>query len=982
MRAKCSIAVVASCAVLLTCAQTSAATTCAEEQPSPQLPTDPALCQALLPIVRKPSALPFNEYQSKLADYLRNFCHRDEKAGWKVDKRVRDTGPWIGTYANGRWEGNYYGTHAPALIWYSPDMYAWLKVNRPSEGTHPPGEAQPVPDGAIIVKEMYQAPAAGCARVDPVYLRPGKEGAAIMVRDSGASHDGWFWGWFGWSDWQPEWPQRAQKHEYPFMGFGQYCTNCHASAKDNQTFSSLKNIKGEDGEPLVFLSQNYFLDPSWQSLQSRIAQAEAKAAPRPAEGRYGPDFNRTFSWWGGAPDHESIVKMPSVSYDRVWAKSEPPTAASQFVTSDQCLGCHSAGGTGLQYDMTEPGGPDNKLINISPYGTWSGSPMGLAGRDPVFFAQLASETETFHPSAAPMIHDTCLGCHGIQGQRQFAIDRHAATGACETLDRGMVNAVPYPPSDPVSRLAHYGALARDGVSCATCHRMVVGKAEEDKHRHAPQNVCVQERQAALNPGLTGFAKTFTGSFFVGPPDQFYGQFQDPKKKNMHAAIGSNPVHGPNVSSSEMCGSCHTVHLPVLHRGEKIGHVYEQTTYPEWAFSDYRTGTSPDGALPLGAGTQARSCQNCHMPNKDARGNPYRSKIAAIQEYTNFPQAEHTLDAKEIDLPERSGFAAHTLVGLNFFLPRMAWQFPDILGVRRADPMMSDLGVDPLLNSQRAIVDQAINRTAGLTVGEVKAADGVLSARVTVANRVGHKFPSGVAFRRAFIEFSVLGANNRVMWASGRTNGVGVIVDEKGTPIAGELWWKHDCSARIDPAARSHQPHYQVVTRQDQAQIYEELLSAPPDEPAPKCGVGAQPAGQLTTSFLSICAKVKDNRLLPHGFLKLEDRIEISRALGAGADLAEEAGPVAVGEDPDYRTGGGDSLVYRVPLPALSGKPVAVQATIYYQATPPNYLQDRFCTSKGDDAKRLFFLTGKLNLAGTPAQDWKLKVVTSGPVAVP
>ena len=47
-----------------------------------------------------------------------------------------------------------------------------------------------------------------------------------------------------------------------------------------------------------------------------------------------------------------------------------------------------------------------------------------------------------------------------------------------------------------------------------------------------------------------------------------------------------------------------------------------------------------------------------------------------------------------------------------------------------------------------------------------------------------------------------------------------------------------------------------------------------------------------------------------------------------------------------------------------------------------YLQDRFCTSKGDDAKRLFFLTGKLNLAGTPAQDWKLKVVTSGPVTVP
>ena len=250
---------------------------------------------------------------------------------------------------------------------------------------------------------------------------------------------------------------------------------------------------------------------------------------------------------------------------------------------------------------------------------------------------------------------------------------------------------------------------------------------------------------------------------------------------------------------------------------------------------------------------------------------------------------------------------------------MAWQFPDILGLRRADPMMSDLGIDPLVHSEQVMLEQAAKRTASISFDEVKTEDGVLSARVKVDNRAGHKFPSGVAFRRAFIEFNVLGADNQVMWASGRTNGVGVIVDDKRKPIAGELWWRHDCSARIDPMARIHQPHYQVITRQDQAQIYEELLSTPPDVAAPKCGVDAQPAGQLTTSFLSICSKVKDNRLLPHGFLKLDDRIEISRALGAGAELAQEAGPAAVGDDPDYRTGGGDSLVYRVPLVRAGGQ---------------------------------------------------------------
>jgi hypothetical protein len=1012
-------------AALLACVQANASSACPEEQATAQAPQEPAKCDALLAIVRRPNALPLNEYQAALGDYLRGFCYRDEKKGWKVDKRVRDTGPWIGTYSNGTWTGNYFGSHAPVLIWYSPDMYEWLKANRPSEGARSPARMRPIPDGAIIVKEMYKAPAAACAHIDPIYLRPDKEGAAIMVRDSRASYDGWFWGWFGWTDWQPDWPRRAQDREYPFMGFGLYCTNCHSSAKDNQTFSSLKNIKGEPGEPLAFLSQNFFLNPplrsppaglnapsqgppagglqsrlrpapslqdlqaggipfpaapSRQSLHARIATSQAFASRQPAEGPFDQDFLKIFSWWDGPPARRSIVEMPSVTYDSVWAKAGPPTVKGQFITSNQCLGCHAAGATGLQYDMTLPGTAD-KLINISPHGTWSGSPMSLAGRDPIFFAQQASETETFHPESVAMIQDTCLGCHGIQGQRQLAIDARAASGACGTFSRDVMNAVPYPPDDPVSRLANYGALARDGVSCAACHRMIVGRADIDKHRHEPQNRCVEERQASLNPDLTGFARTFTGGFFVGPPDQFYGQFEEPKKKPMHQAIGSNPVHNPAVSDSEMCGSCHMVRLPVLHRGKTVGHAYEQTTYSEWAFSEYRTGMTVDGALPFGAGKQAQSCQDCHMPRTDARGNPYRSKIAAIQEHTNFPQAENTLEPKDIDLPERVGFARHELVGLNIFLLKMAWQFSDILGIRRADPMMSDLATDPLIASQQAMLSLADKQTADISVGDVTTANDTLSARVSVVNRVGHKFPSGVAFRRAFIEFRVLDDNNKILWASGRTNGAGVIVDERGMPIAGELWWKNDCSARIDPEALIHQPHYQVVTRQDQAQIYEELVSTPPDTPAPTCGFGTPPAGQLTTSFLSQCTKVKDNRLLPRGFLGLAQRLDISRALGAGAEMAEESGPAAVGDDPDYRTGGGDTVVYSVPLSEISGTPVAVQATIYYQATAPSYLQDRFCTSKSSDTKRLYYLAGKLSLAGTPAESWKLRVVTTGPVAV-
>ena len=210
------------------------------------------------------------------------------------------------------------------------------------------------------------------------------------------------------------------------------------------------------------------------------------------------------------------------------------------------------------------------------------------------------------------------------------------------------------------------------------------------------------------PGLTGLARTFTGNFLLGPPGKIYGPFRDPKQKAMANATGMVPEHSEHVKSAEMCASCHTVHLPVLHRGKPVARTYEQATYPEWAFSAYRTGTTPDGALPLGArrqGADPARTATCRagMPF----GLPYQSKIATIQEYSNFPQAEHTLPAQEIDLPVREGYARHTLVGLNLFLIKMAQQFPQLLGIRTEDPMLTaKRGIDPLTTTENAMLDQA------------------------------------------------------------------------------------------------------------------------------------------------------------------------------------------------------------------------------------------------------------------------------------
>jgi hypothetical protein len=73
---------------------------------------------------------------------------------------------------------------------------------------------------------------------------------------------------------------------------------------------------------------------------------------------------------------------------------------------------------------------DPKTVNLSPNGEWRFSMMGLAGRDPIFFSQLNSET-TLHDNlklgptpAKPFVENLCLHCHGVMGQRQFERDEH------------------------------------------------------------------------------------------------------------------------------------------------------------------------------------------------------------------------------------------------------------------------------------------------------------------------------------------------------------------------------------------------------------------------------------------------------------------------------------------------------------------------------------------------------------------------------
>lgn len=339
-----------------------------------------------------------------------------------------------------------------------------------------------------------------------------------------------------------------------------------------------------------------------------------------------------------------------------------------------------------------------------------------------------------------------------------------------------------------------------------------------------------------------------------------------------------------------------------------------------------------------------------------------SKIATIED-SNYPDADHGLAADELEVPFRKEYKRHTHVGLNAFLLSMFKQFEPILGVAPKSYMTgaSEAGVDLALESMK---QQARHSTVDMSIDKLHFADNTLVVDVTAKNKTGHRFPSGVAFRRGFIELLVKDGDE-IVWSSGRTNDAGVIVDHSGQPLATEFLPKGDCGHPNNQPAGCYQAHHQVITSDKQVQIYEEL--------------NRNKAQEFTTSFVHRVYIVKDNRLLPDGwrdssFFKPQGEVM--------TQYMEATDPHFVGTDPDYQdqgTGfiGRDSLQYRIDLPAhYRGEPLTVEATMYYQAIPPYWLKQRFDQApNGEATRRLHYVASRLNLEreGDVFKQWKFRI---------
>ena len=460
--------------------------------------------------------------------------------------------------------------------------------------------------------------------------------------------------------------------EYRDSGFGSYCIQCHASADNELTFASLNNIESDFyagkllnfGQPLRFIDDRSWVlalgrlelgreyshhapdrgrpespgDAPGKDAKREIAavgathhsrkpkpdgsSAPAPEAPAaPPEPALNPEFARQFELSFSAPGAADVECFPGEGLDRV---VQLP-GHRQFVTSDQCMSCHAGNTNSFGPNMFLNGkGYKSTGMDISPWGEWRWSMMGLAGRDPVFHAQLESEMTAFKAATGEfrpeVIADTCLKCHGVMAQRQFHLDPE--------------NAGRLFPIGEVFADSRYGALARDGVSCMVCHQQVDNSAEPLK--------TIMTGEFGLLPVKDGL-------------NQIIGPYDEVKTEPMRQALGMLPAQSHFIGTSRSCASCHTINLPVLDGdGKPTKWGFEQATYLEWVNSDYFAGARPAGAARAGT---PRSCQSCHM-RADFSGKKIDTKIASIQD-SDYPtgmdgagealQAHNLLPAAEISL---------------------------------------------------------------------------------------------------------------------------------------------------------------------------------------------------------------------------------------------------------------------------------------------------------------------------------------------
>jgi len=336
----------------------------------------------------------------------------------------------------------------------------------------------------------------------------------------------------------------------------------------------------------------------------------------------------------------------------------------------------------------------------------------------------------------------------------------------------------------------------------------------------------------------------------------YGQYLDPRVNPMLNDSGFRPQYGAHMSDSELCATCHNLKTPFVDGDGNVVTTSHDTGFPEqMVFSEWENSD-------FGSGVTKTSCQDCHMPASDG------ARVA------NRPRF----------LATRDEFGKHTLIGANTVML-------DILANNREELGVTATGFDVAIARTREFLNSAAN--VEVLSGDV--VNGMLEVVLKVSNKSGHKLPTSYPSRRAYLHFVVQDGAGNILFESGRSNADGSI-----------------SGVDADQNLGSYEPHYQVITRADQVQVYESIME--------------DVNGAVTYTLLEAARYRKDNRLTPSGF----DKDQVADDIAVLGDASNDA---------DFNLGT-DTITYRVPVKGASGN-LTVTADLRLQTLAYGHLQDLF-----------------------------------------
>lgn len=348
---------------------------------------------------------------------------------------------------------------------------------------------------------------------------------------------------------------------------------------------------------------------------------------------------------------------------------------------------------------------------------------------------------------------------------------------------------------------------------------------------------------------------------IGPPLLPGGgyDYQNQAVSLEHPTVGAlrdpNSGEGAFVTTSEFCGSCHDLTVPVLNHG-----MPEQRTYTEWKFSDF--GRDDQSAT-------YQRCQDCHMPTQKHE----YSDTAAVSLNPDPVISGWWPYGK--DRNPNGGTAFHKFDGANRDLPDyMQILYPEVDLEVIGAPTGNDPRIFPGMLSDRSSMWERAQRNTEISLQDAVDVQIVTAptmlvdefgnpildpntgnprweVQVKVTNTSGHRIPSGYPDgRRLFISLQVTDANGVVIYKSG-------VYDEAAAELKTTETeaFKRALTARIDE-------------NNNAVMVYERVTGTCVDAggaaifPDPTAGVPAAcaPSPALTNNFILF-----DNRIPPAGF---------------------------------------------------------------------------------------------------------------------